>query len=586
MPRTRVVLQEQQRALLQRERQLAQEVQACLAGFEGADAHTAMLRQITLALDELFLLVIVGEFNAGKSACINALLHANVMEEGVIPTTTKVTVLRYGEQEQIGPKDLVQLEMQYPAEFLRDISIVDTPGTNAVLREHERLTEDFVPRSDLILFVTSADRPFTESERAFMERIRTWGKKIVIVLNKVDLLSTPEALDAIMSFVRDSCKRLLGFQPEIFPISALQAQQSFSAIGHDAIDLWDSSRFGALENYLFSTLDEKERVRLKLLSPLGVMQHLLDEGRSAVEQRGALLAEDARTVENIEQQLQLYRTDMEENFTHRLGEIENIVLEMRERGDRFFDETIRFGRIFDLMQSQRIRAAFDSTVIGDSGQRIDETVQELIDWLVEHEHRLWQDIMEYLERRRQVSVRRDEEMVGSVSRQFDYNRRTLLQSVARAASNVVKTYDEKAEAATLSQELRSAVTLAATASVGGVGLGAAIVALVGTLAADVTGILAGSVLLALGLYVIPAQRSRAKRSFGEKMNELRARLRDAMNDQFNKEMSHSIGRVRDALAPYTRFVRAEQQKAAETQARVDHLNAEIIDMQREIEKIG
>lgn len=586
MPRTRVVLQEQQRALLQHERRLAQEVQACLAGFEGADAHAAMLRQITLALDELFLLVIVGEFNAGKSACINALLHADVMEEGVIPTTTKVTVLRYGEQEQRGPKENAQLEMQYPAEFLRDISIVDTPGTNAVLREHERLTEDFVPRSDLILFVTSADRPFTESERAFMERIRAWGKKIVIVLNKADLLSTPEALDAIMSFVRDSCKRLLGFQPEIFPLSALQAQQSFSAIGHDAIDLWESSRFAALENYLFTTLDEKERVRLKLLSPLGVMQRLLEEGRSAVEQRAALLAEDARTVENIEQQLQLYQVDMKENFTHRLGEIENIVLEMRERGDRFFDETIRFGRIFDLMQGQRIRAAFDSTVISDSGQRIDETVQELIDWLVEHEHRLWQDIMEYLERRRQVSARRDEEMVGSVSRQFDYNRRTLLQSVARAASNVVKTYDEKAEAATLSQELRSAVTLAATASAGGIGLGAAIVALVGTLAADVTGILAGSVLLALGLYVIPAQRSRAKRSFDEKMNELRARLRDAMNDQFNKELGHAIDRVRDALAPYTRFVRAEQQKADETQALVDHLNAEIIDMQREIEKIG
>jgi len=406
------------------------------------------------------------------------------------------------------------------------------------------------------------------------------------VLNKADLLSTPEALDAIMSFVRDSCKRLLGFQPEIFPLSALQAQQSFSAIGHDAIDLWESSRFAALENYLFTTLDEKERVRLKLLSPLGVMQRLLEEGRSAVEQRAALLAEDARTVENIEQQLQLYQVDMKENFTHRLGEIENIVLEMRERGDRFFDETIRFGRIFDLMQGQRIRAAFDSTVISDSGQRIDETVQELIDWLVEHEHRLWQDIMEYLERRRQVSARRDEEMVGSVSRQFDYNRRTLLQSVARAASNVVKTYDEKAEAATLSQELRSAVTLAATASAGGIGLGAAIVALVGTLAADVTGILAGSVLLALGLYVIPAQRSRAKRSFDEKMNELRARLRDAMNDQFNKELGHAIDRVRDALAPYTRFVRAEQQKADETQALVDHLNAEIIDMQREIEKIG
>ena len=78
-----------------------------------------------------------------------------------------------------------------PVELLRDIHIVDTPGTNAVIREHEAITADFVPRSDLVLFVTSADRPFTESERQFLTAMREWGKKIVIVINKMDLFDTP-----------------------------------------------------------------------------------------------------------------------------------------------------------------------------------------------------------------------------------------------------------------------------------------------------------------------------------------------------------------------------------------------------------
>ncbi len=69
-----------------------------------------------------------------------------------------------------------------------DINIVDTPGTNAIHREHEAITREFVPRSDMVLFVTSADRPFTESERAFLQGIREWGKKIVVVLNKIDIL--------------------------------------------------------------------------------------------------------------------------------------------------------------------------------------------------------------------------------------------------------------------------------------------------------------------------------------------------------------------------------------------------------------
>ncbi|HEX4205175.1 MAG TPA: dynamin family protein [Ktedonobacteraceae bacterium] len=578
----RLILQDQQRELLQQERRIANELQSCLAQFEGAGAHSITLQQVIDALEELFLLVIVGEFNAGKSACINALLHADVLEEGVIPTTDQVTIVRYGEQQRVGQQEQGLLTLDYPANFLREIRLVDTPGVNAVLLEHERLTEEFVPRSDLILFITSVDRPFTQSERTFLERIRSWGKKVVIVVNKLDLLHTPQALDEVLNFVRENCKKLLGFQPDVFPVSALLAQQARSAQGHDAVDQWERSRIGALENYLFETLDQTERVRLKLANPLGVMQRLLAETNTTVEQRASLLAEDAHTVSNIEDQLKLYQEDMETNFVHRLGEIENIVLSMRTSGDRFFDDTIRLGRVFDLIQGQRIRTEFENEVIGDSAQRIDQAVQELIDWLVEHEHRLWQDIMEYLDKRRQVSIRRDEEMIGSIGRQFDYNRRTLLQSVARSATNVVKTYDEEAEAIELSQDLRNAVTQAAVAGAGGIGLGAAIVAFVGTAAADVSGILAGMALLGLGLYIIPARRQRAKRNFDEKMQELRMKMRNAMQEQFCKEMDNATQRVQDSIVPYTRFVRTEQEKVTTMQALLKHVHDDLVTVQQAI----
>jgi small GTP-binding protein len=581
----KAVLQERQRALLQQERQIASELQACLAGFEGADAYASTLSQVTSSLDDLFMLVIVGEFNAGKSACINALLRGNVLEEGVVPTTHQVTILRYGEENERRMREHGVLEVDNSAEFLRDISIVDTPGVNAVLREHERLTEEFVPRSDLILFVTSVDRPFTQSERVFMERIRAWGKKVIIILNKIDLLRTPADLEEVLHFVRENCKNLLGFQPEIFPVSAMMVQRASNAVGHEAVELWEKSRFGALESYLFRTLDEIERVRLKLLSPLGVMERLLAQTRDSVEQRANLLAEDARTVSTIDEQLGLYREDMENNFTHRLGEIENIVLAMRNRGDYFFDDTIRLGRIFDLMQGGRIREEFEQNVTADSAARIDQAVQELIDWLVEHEHRLWQDVMEYLDRRRQMSVRRDDSMIGSVARQFDYNRRTLLQSVARTAANVVSTYDRDAEAIELSQDLRNAVAQAAIAGASGIGLGAAIVALVGTAAADVSGILAGAVLLGLGLYIIPARRKRAKQDFNDKMEELRTRLHSAMSEQFHKELSNSLSRVQEAITPYTRFVRSEQKKTAAIQEQVAELGRSVMTLKNAIDNL-
>ena len=87
-------------------------------------------------LDELFLLVIVGEFNAGKSAFINALLGQQLLEEGATPTTVRVHLLRHG--DQIG-RLLVEADMEVvtaPVEWLREINVVDTPGTNAVSYTH------------------------------------------------------------------------------------------------------------------------------------------------------------------------------------------------------------------------------------------------------------------------------------------------------------------------------------------------------------------------------------------------------------------------------------------------------------------
>src|SRR6266581_4749546 len=567
---------EQQRDILQRERRLANALQTCLIGIEGLGMHAPTLEQVISSLEELFLLVVVGEFNAGKSALINALLRAPILPEGVTPTTAKITKLRYGTQNRQVQLDQETVEQLYPADFLKNISIVDTPGINAVVREHERMTKDFIPHSDLILLVTSADRPFTESERAFLEGIRKWNKKVLLVLNKA------------MTFIEDNCRRLLGFQPEIFPVSVLQAQQSHTAIGHQAIRLWESSRIGALEHYLFHKLDEGERARLKLLSPLGVMQRMIGETQNAIEQRVRLLTEDDKTVRTIEGNLQQYRKEMEGNFTHRLGEIENIVLEMSQRGDRFFDDTIRLTRTFELIQADKIRQQFEEAVIGDSAPRIDKAVRDLTDWLTDQEQKLRQYIMEYLDRRRKDSSIRDEQMIGSINRQFDYTRQALLREVFEKASNLVAAYNHQQEAEQLSAGLQSSVVQ--TLLVGGGGLaigtiGAVAAAAVGFTFLDVTGITAGVVALTLGLFIIPARKAKAKREFEEKMQELRQRLHTLMSDQFHKELNGAIQRVYDALAPYIRFVRLEQEKIVGMRQQLTPMSAEVVKLKETIESL-
>src|SRR6476659_9933121 len=140
------LLSPDQDELLKEERRVLGRLRLSLSKFGAASEHQSALEKSIEQLDELFLLVIVGEFNSGKSAFINALIGSRIVEEGVTPTTAQINVLQYGETVDRTVRDAALHVLTAPAPLLREIHIVDTPGTNAVIREHERITAEFVPR--------------------------------------------------------------------------------------------------------------------------------------------------------------------------------------------------------------------------------------------------------------------------------------------------------------------------------------------------------------------------------------------------------------------------------------------------------
>src|SRR5512147_204943 len=222
------MLTDEQARFLREEKEALSEVRLALAGIDVPRESLTTLQDAILQLDELFLMVVVGEFNAGKSALVNALLGEKVLLEGATPTTSRVTLVKWGEQIAEQAVDENFAIYTYPLPLLKELNIVDTPGTNAIIRHHERLTDEFVPRSDLVLFATSADHPLTESERQFLERILAWGKKIVFALNKLDILEDEAALQEVRDFVLEHASRILGDQPRLFPVSAKLAQRAQS----------------------------------------------------------------------------------------------------------------------------------------------------------------------------------------------------------------------------------------------------------------------------------------------------------------------------------------------------------------------
>lgn len=538
--------------LLREERKVLALLKAALVRFNASDEHQSALDRSIEQLDELFLLVIVGEFNSGKSAFINALVGASVAQEGVTPTTAQINVLQYGETAGREVKDSNLHVITAPAPILRDIHIVDTPGTNAIIREHEAITQEFVPRSDLVLFVTSADRPFTETERAFLEQVRAWGKKVVIVINKIDIL-TPSQVEEVRAFVADSARVLLGFSPEIFPVSArlaLKAKQGEPA-------LWPSSRFETLESFITTSLDAPGRIQLKLLNPLGVGAALADRHTAIVRERLALLDDDFTTLEQVERQLGAYQEDLTRDFEFRIADIDKILLEMERRGHDYFDDTLRIGRMFDLLNRSRIQQGYEQKVVGDAPAQIERKVGELVDWLVAADLRQWQGVTTHLaERRRQYKDR----IVGDDSGQFHYDRTRLIDATTRETQRVVDSYDPRREAQTIADNARNAVAATAAAGAGAVGLGTIVTVVASTAAADITGIVMASVLAAIGFFILPAKRQKAKDEMRLKMADVRRRLTEALRKQFLQEIQGSGNRIREGIAPYSRFIRSEGDK--------------------------
>ncbi|MGB7536992.1 MAG: dynamin family protein [Anaerolineales bacterium] len=542
-------LDESQKRIWTEERAVLQRALDVLSGWEAAPADLDHLRRALRQLDELFLLVVVGEFNSGKSALINALLGEAFLPEGPTPTTDRVYVLAHG---PAGASEFVQDDVRllhYPAELLRQVRIVDTPGTNAVLRRHEAIARDFVPRSDLVLFVTSADRPFTESERGFLETIREWGKKVVVVINKDDVLDGAAARSEVETFVRSQVRRLLDFEPELFLVSAragLRAPDSPGAEG-----------FRRFRDHLRDTLTQTRLVALKLRSPLGVGGKLADEYQAKAAGRLQLLAEDAQALRLAEKQWQAYEAEMRDEFERHRARIENDLLQMSLRGEAFLDDHMRLVKIGEmLLHGERMRAAFEKDVVADTPEKVSTHVQEVIDWLVERELGVWRRTAVELGRRRETSALQGAAQEAASG--FVYNRRQLLESLGAQAEEVIRGYDRKVEGERLTATVRESVAMTGLVEVGAVGLGILLKVLLTTAAADATGLVAAGVLGVFGLAVIPWRRGVAKRDFRKKMEALRRQLEATLEESFHSELGRGLDRLRQAMAPYRDFVDEEE----------------------------
>lgn len=549
--------------------------------------------------DGFFMLVVAGEYNSGKSTLVNALLGRTVLAEGPTPTTSEVTKLKYSD-EPIEPSvdDHGVLVMGEPVQVLANrLQIVDTPGTNAIDRSHEALTRDFLPLCDIVLFVTSADRPFSESERQFLESIRKWGKKVILVVNKTDLLETKEAEDEVLRFVSSSARSLLGNESKVFALSARVAKQAKQALGE--VTKWEASGFEPLENYINESLDSVERLRLKLRASASVGQNLSEKYISVLSANKAVVSSDLRTLGDIERLLERHEEYIRKGYPMHFARADSVLNDAIGRADLFLDTHVRVANSWNLTDKALLEQAFDEEVIRGTSKSVQRQIHAVAEWLTDSTSKNLTDTTAAFSRR----VGERERELESLHREANLNtqdsslrfsgfpcgreievsgtRERLVSRLTENAEELVGEYLSRKEGKKIADRAASSAKMGITLGFGSLSsfsfflFNASSISPEVFFADPVIPMLAGG-LGALSASFVSHQRRKLRTEIRSRTQAIRTRLQNELRARLEEQLVAHVSGIRQAVQPFADF---SGQQANDIQNKLDKLSKSLTSVQ-------
>lgn len=583
------LLTRRQADLVALERSLVIRVRDLLAGADVPREDIERLAQLLTEMDELFLLVVAGEYNAGKSTFINALLGDEVFAMGDLPTTRAISILRHGDPgppERLGEHTLVY---RYPLDVLRDLDIVDTPGTNSLERMEEAVTRGFVPRADLVLFVTSLLQPLTASELDFLNLIREWGKKVIFIVNGVDRRNSDEQIDRVREYItREVAARLNDPRPTIYFISALQSLRARVAARSDgeasALPPPDPrNEFAELERYLLQTLRETERVRLKLLSPVGILRNVVDRNLGVLDSRLSVMHEDGRVLRAVHEQLEGYSAEMKTDAERYQLELREVLQQVERRGRTWLERNIRVGNIKLLRNKDAVENRFRNDVVATAPREIEDVVHRMVDWTVKRNLKLWTVVFAELDAH-MTRLRASGALAGSAETEFQYNREELFSRLRQPVERRLDAFDAEDEARQVVESMREAMAQAFGVNVLAVGLGAVLVAIFTTATLDVTGVLTATLFALAGWLIIPARRRKLIQELESKIASLSDDLSALLRTKFAEQLERYEQQFLEVVQPYERFLELEREKVEHAFSELRTARGEVDALERKIEE--
>jgi GTP-binding protein EngB required for normal cell division len=254
-----------------------------------------------------FNLVVVGQFKRGKTSLINALLGADILPVAVVPLTSIVTVMKYGNALRINVhfndgrvleikpgslseyvtergnpknvKDVSEVVVTYPSPYLKDgVRMIDTPGVGSVYEHNTDVAYQYLPKSDAALFLLSVDQPLSKAELDFLRDVREYSGRIFFLLNKADYFSEDELREST-DFLKEVLKEATGADVRIFPVSAKLALEGKNSSSGELVTKSLLPEFSSVLNRFLM----EEKGKTLILSVANNLMRLLSQARFELE---------------------------------------------------------------------------------------------------------------------------------------------------------------------------------------------------------------------------------------------------------------------------------------------------------------
>ncbi len=534
------------------------------------DTYLEQVRDAVFHADHPFLLTMVGPFSSGKSSVINALLGQAVLDVGPVPTTDHIAILRHGPTLQKSRTGNLST-IFYPAELLQRLSLVDTPGLESVFEKHDELTQKFLHRADIVFLVMIATQVLTAKDLAFMQSLKEYGKRMVIIVNQIDVLE-PEDREAVRDFAEKQSRLHLGIESTIWLVSAKQALTAYSPDAPRDEIIWDESGLAEVEEYLEETLDDARRVHQKLETPLQVTRNAITAAIEQVREAQAALNSHSKAAENIQSQIDASTRDRENLVQKSITDIRKEWNEATSHGCEAIEELFQVSRglgqsfagMFEIIglgilirrfrRRSQGQEAFERHQVREALQRIPEIAnrigpsiegrdQEEIDQLVDYTRQQMDNLPAPLQNK----------VIGKVQSPMSYDRKALRDIRNDLDSLITKAGHFQTER--VDRALRGTVVMMAFWMF--VVIIMAILIATGAIFSNGSGLLnlvIIIVMLFLGFALLPIRGWMIKANYQRRMDDLYDEYQDILQRAATKQIAYGTQLRHDVVSPFTRLI--------------------------------